>query len=91
MPGGDWLAAHFCSLLVLGCQPVEIKKWVADNIKIDEKTEYWKGTYNIVRDLVLENDHVPVHMNWYLEQMFFPFFTPQLIWLGDEKGRNPIW
>ena len=54
-------------------------EYVTDGIKVNRRLSIRKETYNVIRDFMLEIDHVAVHMSRYLEHMLFPFFLPPFV------------
>jgi len=64
--------AHRCT----GLSTYQIKRSVANKIKIKEKTKCWEDAYHIIRDIVLGVDHVPICMSRCCKQLPFPFLPP---------------
>jgi hypothetical protein len=65
-------------LLIIGAgsSTSQMKESAADEVRSKEKTKCWEKAYHIIRDLVLEIDHVPLCMSRCCEQLSFPFLPP---------------
>jgi len=73
-------ASHFCLLLALGHQPVEMKKGeLLIKLKLIKGLKYRQGTYNIIGNLIVEVNHVALHVSRYPEQMLLLFFPPLFV------------